>query len=548
MARIAAQLPIRRRAVLLTIYLLVLWGITASGRFLPNLVRQDKFDDDAQQHVWWAYQFANPALFPHDEMLRFMSGPPCAPPGYKAMYQLFAPYFDAQRFSESIPFVLSLLLMGTALLLGRQVGGSWAAGIIMAIVVTDRFYFDHLMGGFPRSWGLLIMLFAMWALIARRLALLGAALFAAGLFYPPAIPTPAMCAVVVLGLDLLKTRKMPRGWIPCGVLSVAAVVMMLIVMKGLPPEFGPVVTADQARHMPEFQPDARAEYFGVGWKTFIFDSPLSGFGQPMSEVLTFAAAVLLSVVIFGNFLPREGWLLLVGSLLSFIAAHLLLFHMHVPNRHVQYPLVVFRIIWLAALAKPLLALASRLLDRWPALSGRRSLTVTVVLVLVMIDFAANSSRRLHKEMAKPVDQDRENAIAFIRSLPPDVLVAAHPYDGDFIPLRTQHSVLAGWETYHPYWMGWYHYIQPRVEAEIKATYASDWSEVAGLHVKYGVGVFLVNADRYKDEKSIWFCRPYTADDVERAEIGRNKGFALLNPPPDRVLYRSGRFSVVRLSP
>ncbi len=538
----------RRTFVLLTLYLIILWTLTAAGRYVPNLVRQDKYDDDASQHVWWAYQYADPQLFPHDEMLRFMSGPPCAPPGYKLVFRVFAPIFDAQRVSETVPFVLSALLFVTVALIGYQVGGGGAVAVFLCMVASSKFYLDHMQGGFPRAYGLLIMLFAMWALMARRLGWLGVAFLAAGLFYPPALVPPAMCAIVTLGWDLLKTRKMPKGWLLLGVLSVIAVGMLLAFIKGLPPEFGPITPPEVARTLPEFQPHGRAEFFGVTWQHFIFDSPLSGFGQSMKEVLAFAGLIVLSVLIFGNFLPREAWLLQIGSLLSFIAAHLLLFKMHVPNRHVQYPLVVFRLIWIAALAKPILARLKKQIDRRPPLAKLQPRVVVIGLMIALIFIGASSIRTMNKNLNKSVDQDMENALSFIRTLPKDTLVAAHPFDGDKVPLRTQRSVLGMWETYHPYWVGYYHYIQPRVEAEDKAFYASDWTEVQALHDRFGVKVFLVDADRYWSNVSIWFCEPYTGENMRRVEIGRQKGFALLNPPAGSVIYRSGRVSVVRLSP
>jgi len=391
------------------------------------------------------------------------------------------------------------------------------------------------------------MLFGMLARMARRLGWWGVAFLAAGLFYPPSLVPPAMCAIVTLGWDLLKTRKLPRGWLILGVLSVISVGMLLAFMKGLPPEFGPITPPEVARTLPEFQPHGRAEFFNVGWKHFIFESPLSGFGEPMQNVVGFGAAIVLSVLIFGNFLPREGWLLLFGSLLSFIAAHLLLFHMHVPNRHVQYPLVVFRLIWLAALMKPIIGKAKAFIDRRPALVGLQTPVIAIVLFVALAIIGTSAMKRMTKELHARPDRDMENALAFIRALPKDTLVAAHPYDGDKVPLRTQHSVLAMWETYHPYWVGYYHYIQPRVEAEVKAFYASDWAEVQALHDKFGVNVFLVDADRYWSNNSIWFCQPYTDDNVKRVEIGREKGFALQNVSEDRILYRSGRVTVVRVS-
>jgi len=548
MARIAAQLPSRRTAVLLTIYLLVLWGLTAAGRFVPNLARQDKFEDDAPQHVWWTYRFADPTLFPNDEMARFMSGPPCAPPGYRTIYRLAVPHFDAQRVSETIPIVLSVLLMAGALLMGYRAGGGWAGAIFLSLVIVQRLYFDHLQGGFPRAFGLPIMLFAMWALMARRLGLLGLAFLAAALFYPPCLVPPVMCTAVALSWDFWKTRRLPKGWLVMGILLAASVVLLLMFMKGLPKEFGPIVTPSEARVTAEFQPHARAEYFNVGWRQFIFDSPLSGFGYDMWVVLGFFGLVILSVIIFGNFVPTEGWLLLIGSLLSFIAAHILIFHMHVPNRHVQYPMVVFRLIWLAALVPPVIKLLNKPLTWWPVLQKIKTPVVVAALLIALIIIGTSSIKRMRKTLKLPVDQDMENAYAFINTLPKNTLVAAHPYDANAVPLRTQRSVLACWETYHPYWVGYAHYIQPRVAAEIKAQYASDWKDVQALNEKYGVSVYLVNDWNYWSDEAINFCYPYTAGDLAAVAEGREKGFALLNPPEGRVLYRSGHVSVVRLSP
>jgi hypothetical protein len=208
---------------------------------------------------------------------------------------------------------------------------------------------------------------------------------------------------------------------------------------------------------------------------------------------------------------------------------------------------VFRLIWLAALAKPIIERAKAFIDRRPVLVGLQTPVIAIGLLIALTIIGTSAMKRMKKELREPADRNMENALAFIRTLPKDTLVAAHPYDGDKVPLRTQHSVLAMWETYHPYWVGYYHYIQPRVEAEDKAFFASDWAEVEALHDKYGVNVFLVDADRYWSNTSIWFCQPYTADNVKRVEIGREKGFALLNPPPGRVMYQSGRVSVVRLS-
>ncbi|HMF28739.1 MAG TPA: hypothetical protein VKE42_08210, partial [Candidatus Cybelea sp.] len=37
----------------------------------PSLLRADLFEDDARQHVWWLYRYADPALFRGDVMVDY---------------------------------------------------------------------------------------------------------------------------------------------------------------------------------------------------------------------------------------------------------------------------------------------------------------------------------------------------------------------------------------------------------------------------------------------------------------------------------------------
>ena len=68
-----------------------------------------RIDGDARQHVFWTYRFADPALFPGDPLVRFISSPRFDPPGYQALYAVGAPLLDALLFSKLLGLALALL-------------------------------------------------------------------------------------------------------------------------------------------------------------------------------------------------------------------------------------------------------------------------------------------------------------------------------------------------------------------------------------------------------------------------------------------------------
>ena len=91
---------------------------------------------------------------------------------------------------------------------------------------------------------------------------------------------------------------------------------------------------------------------------------------------------------------------------------------------------------------------------------------------------------------KPVDRDMERAYEFIASLPKDALVAAHPDLADDVPLRTRHSVLASTEESIAFMQGYYRRLVPRIEASLRAAYATSWDELETALEPYDVDVVL----------------------------------------------------------
>src|SRR5690349_555490 len=89
----------------------------------PFIWRNDLFANDAAQHIFWLYRYADPELFQGDITARFFGLMASAPLGYRTLYALLAPHVDvlgAGEWLAAIELALSLLL---AWAIGVQVAG-----------------------------------------------------------------------------------------------------------------------------------------------------------------------------------------------------------------------------------------------------------------------------------------------------------------------------------------------------------------------------------------------------------------------------------------
>jgi len=538
----------RRTTVLAALWIAALGSIEAARDFLPQLLRPDLYQGDLCQHVWWTYRFADPALFPHDPIAAFMSRPLFALYGWQTLYRLLVPWIDAQTLAETIPFLLTAAVVALAWALGARCAGRSLGGVVGALYIVLSGRLVELEGGLPRSFALPILLLGVWALLDRRHVLFGLTSLVAALFYPPSAANLGLFGAVVLTTRVVRERSLPRRWAVMGLLGLAAVgVLLYAYAPAPPPEIGPRVTEAEARAMPQYWPGGRARFFEPDPIRYYFKSTRTGLEVRPLQAALWVAAILIASAFWRRVVPVEAWILLLTALAIFATAHLTLFALHYPNRYVKYALPVFFLMWLASIVP-------RLLDAIVARgggsagfrrAGRPTIVVAAAAIVVLSGLAAG--RSIASDLSRVEPAGLEAAYRFLRTLPKDTLVAAHPLDADGIGLRARRSFLASMETSLPYYREYYRYVSERIEAELTACYASRWEDVERLHDRYGADVFLVNRARYREGGWRYFA-PFEEANRIRFDRGRTAGFVLLDPPAGRVLFSAGDYAVVRLGP
>jgi hypothetical protein len=521
----------------------------------PALLNPLVIHDDVRQHVFWVPRLHDPSLFPNDWIADYYQSQ--APVGYQAVYWLATLAVDAVLASKLLPLVLTVVLAVAGFALAWSLWRRAEAAALSSILLAwSVWQYDDLASATPRAYALPLLTIQLTALVSGRWWLALAMLPVQAVFYP----LGCALAVVTLGLWVLWTNLTPqpaarreyrlrrhhlrrgegehnflslwargrvraRGWLralPIGRLvwlGVATLVALVLVGLGQldAARFGPTVSAAEARRMPEFQQGGRAAYFISDPYEFWIESSRSGFALkprdawlkdlPALTIPFGLAAVLGGWVLAGCFgwttapaVPRSGRLLVIllgGSLLLFDAAHVLLFALYLPARHVQFSLPL---VWALAggLCWVLLGdglatrlgrrLDSRLRTRLGSLSGLTGAEAFGLFGVALLTLHAPPPGDFYVIGRHPA------LYAYLRQSPPDTLVGALPADSNILPMLGQRSILTSFEHALPYQPGYYEPLRQRTEAFRAAYFAPTLAPLLAILDEYGVDVVIADAE------------------------------------------------------
>ncbi len=534
-----------------TIYSLLALQEAFSGEYIVQ--------DDARQHVFWMRRFLDPELFPNDLIANYFQS--VAPWGYKTFYWLFCQVgIDPMFLNKLLPLGLSLVTAAYCFGICFEILPIPFAGFIASVLLSQNLWVqDDIASGTPRAFLYPLFLAVLYYLLRKSLLLFLVAIALLGLFYPQYVILTALILIFRF-LDWEKGRfclsKNREDYIFSGVgLGVSLLVILFYALNSS--NYAPVITASQAKVLPEFGEAGRSVFFlQNSWDFFI----LGGRSGILPKKL-----FLPHILIVGLFLPiflkkeegekkreeggikkeeeqrkkKEGWkiynldrginflrqlplvkqitpnikllpqILLAGVAL-FVTAHLLLFKLHLPSRYTNHSFRIVLVIATAIVFCITLDGIFHWVSQQPSSKDRR------ILGLIFIGFLGIlliGDMSLWKNFYYPDYQKGQSPeiYEFFAQQPKDILIASLSEEADYIPTFSQRSVLFAWEYAIPYHLGYYSQIKQRATEFIFAQYHSNIQWMENFIDTYGIDFLILDREAFMPEyvlKNRWLRQWY----------------------------------------
>jgi hypothetical protein len=483
-------------------------------------------NDDVRQQIYWMQQWEDPQLFPDDLLTAYART--YVPWGVKGLYWLVSPLLDPHTFAKLFPglSLICLSLWGTgpyplpAAGVGPIILSKWLPGLLfvflgwclfrigaclgsrrlawfsLGVYWLMPFFLDNLSGGLARAFAAPLLAFYCLCWLAGSPWGLALALLLQALFIPYIFLVGAGAAALAW-LAGRTGRGAAPSWLNWGhllavILGAGLVWLMNHQYNAL--GFGPLVTAAEMAHRPEFTAQGR---FPIVPVPSIFWEVLS----PWESIAPFDLGVgggvlggvfLLGVAVWGGRLlnwqdlkPRlqPFWYLLWSSFLLYFLARLFLLKLFIPDRYLVYTL---NLVYGLGLALGLEG-ATRVRP-WP----RWLPVVAVALVAVL------AGLRLHNVGLKDFSAYRPLYRA-VAQTPKSAIFAGHPNLMDNLPTFARRPVLVNYELAHPWSRGYWQKIRPRLQDFFQAYYATDPQVVRDFCRKYGVAFLVVDERHFTPE-------------------------------------------------
>ena len=490
--------------------------------------------DDARQHLFWMQRFADPDLFPNDLIADFYQS--IAPAGYVTLYKLVAWIgVNPLVFSKLLPTLLGIITAGYCFGVCLEIIPVPAAAFTASLLLSQNLWMqDTLISGTASAFLHPLLVAFLYYFIRKKILPMGIVIVLFGLFYPTYI---LICSGILI-LQLMRWKeggirfsKSRQDYLICTVgLIIAFLVLLPYALQAS--EFGPIITAAEARKLPEFQAGARASFFHDGdpWR-FWFNANRTGIRvtSALMPPLVYGGLLLPFFLYFSRYFPLAQHInrkivvllqLTVSSLTVFFIAHALIFKLFLPSRYTQHSL---RIVIVLAAGIALTLLLDAIFQWAKNISIRQVLAIGLTLLLATILIFYPLFLQEFPWTGYRVGKEPE-LYQFLSVQPKDILIASLDEEINYLPTFSGRSILAGSEYALPYHLGYYSQIRQRAVDLIRAQYSSDLADVKDFVQKYGVDLWLLNKSAFTPEylaKQKWISpyQPATKEAIASLQFG-----------------------------
>ncbi|MGB3509182.1 MAG: hypothetical protein WBA93_08055 [Microcoleaceae cyanobacterium] len=502
--------------------------------------------DDARQHVFWMRRFLDPELFPNDLIADYFQS--VAPWGYQTFYWLFAQVgIDPIFLNKLLPLGLSLVTSAYCFGLCFQILPIPFAGFIASVLLSQNIWLqDDLASGTPRAFLYPLFLGVLYYLLRKSLVPFLVAIALLGLFYPQYVILTALILIFRL-LDWEKGRfclsKNRQDYIFSGT-GLGVILLVILFYAANSTNYGPVITAVQGRVLPEFGEAGRSVFFLQHWWDFFILGGRSGILPeklflPRILIVGLLLPILLkkqearskkqeekihnqnfdATKIFLRRLPLIQQItpnvklliqIFFAGVSLFIAAHILLFKLHLPSRYTNHSFRIILAIATAIVLCIILDAVFQWVNQQPSSKSRRvsGLIFTGFLAILLIgNFGLwkNFSDLDYQKGKSP------EVYEFFAQQSKDILIASLSEEVNYIPTFSQRSVLFAWEYAIPYHLGYYSQIKQRTTEFILAQYDSDIKFIQNYINTYGIDFLILDRQVFTPEymlKNRWLRQWY----------------------------------------
>jgi hypothetical protein len=481
--------------------LTLILGLIASCAFLVVIYKHPgSMQDDARQFLSWMGRWDDPSLLRNDLMADYWAS--VTPWGYKALFRVaWALGLEPLTFIKMLPALLFPLIAYFSFRFLRATGAEpliacLVTGLILHLFVRS----DGVISGTPRAFWPVLLLALLDGLARRRILQTAAAQLLMAGFYPQM----ALVSATVIGMTLLNPSHgirldLSRRRVLLVLLSALATIVGSVPFLLAAKEYGPTVTMAEALTIPTFGAGGRGHLVSAdGSFNFVCGERLGFFRGNCARLdpemlFTIFGGLIGSIVLFAR-ACRAGetvrirselpLYLLIGSVVWFTLALLLLFRLHLPNR---YSAAVGMLATLTIVPLLLEWLRKRRLVEWlmERKYGYVFASIGMVGVLVYLAEGAADIRQNFKKPSNP------SLIAAIRDLPKDAVVGGFVTDLDFSPVLTGRSTLFSGELAVAYQLGYFNRIIERMQSMRDVVLTNDPAVLAKGLAKLGSDFILI---------------------------------------------------------
>lgn len=497
--------------------------------------------DDARQHIFWMSRFIDPELFNNDLIADYYES--VSPWGVKTLYQGVAMLgIEPQLFNKFLPGILALIITVFSFAVSLEILPIPFGAFMTTLLFSQNVWAAQgTISGTAKDFVYPLFFIFLYFWLKRSLWGVCFTLFLGSIFYPPMI--------LIFAGALFWQLWQFKGFIPRLVqdrqvylfsgISLAVAFMLLVPYVLASSEYGPTVTLEQARNIPQFAAGGRTSFFTDNFWEYWFINIRSG--------LTLQELFVPDLVIAGLFLPllfkfpqrfpllekinpKISYLkdLLIPSFGWFFLAHAVLFKLYLPSRYVARSLRVAIILAAGITLMVLLAaVLSWAIDR-PTSQAKAiaAQSVTALLIILLVGNPFSEKKFLYVTGTYP------ELYEFIKEQPKDTLIASLTDEADNIASFTDRSVLSSREHAIPYHMGYFQPLRQRLFDLIEAQYTPDLSLAKDFLKRYGIDLWLIEKSSFNvpylaDNRWLSDQQPVTQEAIKQLEQGTIPAIALL---------------------